>query len=256
MPKLDTHHLYQSPISAPCRAVQLHWFQLRAQTKDLPDLSVHNLDMSKGEHRQSEYLEINPRGCVPCLVTPWGPLAESRAIMLYLADMAALVAPGERAAFGGTPPAPPINTGLPDKLWSRAKVSEWLDWDQGEWYSAISSAVYPVAFGPQDHAAEKDLEKVGAVGATLVRALGDRPFILGDEWTIADISVAMSATLLQLVHYRFEGDLAPISAYMGRMSELPGWWEANKAFDQWRASEFPPPVSSDAKGDGDGDDAA
>jgi len=241
MPKLDLHHLYQSPVSAPCRAVQLLWFQLRTQTKDLPELSVHNLDLAKGEHRQPEYLEINPRGCVPCLVTPWGPVAESRAIMLYLADLAAVIAPGERASFGGAPTVAKINTGLPGKLWTRAKVAEWLDWDQGEWYGAISSAVYPVAFGPQDMPTEEALEKVAAAGATLVRALGDRPFLLGDEWTVADLSIAMSATLLQLVHYRFEGDLAPLSSYMGRMSELPGWWEVNKAFDEWRAHSFPAP---------------
>jgi len=255
MPKLDTHHLHQSPVSAPCRAVQLHLFQLRTQTKEIPSVIVHDLDLAKGEHREPAYLEINPRGCVPCLVTPWGPVAESRAIMLYLAELAGIVAqPAARASFGAPDASSsqaPINTGLPTKLWSRAKVAEWLDWDQGVWYAAISEAVYPVAFGGASEPDAKALEKVTAAGQTLVAALGDKPFITGDDWTVADLSIAMSATLLQLIHFRFDGELAPLSAYMGRMTELPGWWEVNKAFDTWRAADFPPPAD-----EGDGDDAA
>ena len=40
----------------------------------------------QGAHKQPDYLALNPKGKVPCLVTPTGPITENVAIALYLAS--------------------------------------------------------------------------------------------------------------------------------------------------------------------------
>ena len=48
---------------------------------------VREIDILRGEHREPEFLSVNPAGYVPALVTPEGQvLHEAAAIMLYLAD--------------------------------------------------------------------------------------------------------------------------------------------------------------------------
>lgn len=213
------------------------------------ELEVREIDLRAGEHKSDPILgEMNPRRCVPCLGTPWGGIAESRAIMVYLSELTELKGRGEhRAQFGASAKSWVVNTGLPEKLWQRAKVMEWLDWDQGSWYRAVSEAVYPVAFGGQSEPSVDAKARVVDESMVLLEALGDRTFLLGESWTLADITIAMNATLLQLVGFRFEGPLAPLSAWMGRMSELPGWWDVNKGFDQWRAfREFGPRSEAEA----------
>ena len=49
--------------------------------------TLREIDIDAGEHRGEAFLEINPAGYVPALVTPEGHvLHEAAAIMLYLAD--------------------------------------------------------------------------------------------------------------------------------------------------------------------------
>jgi len=44
------------------------------------------VDTEKGEHRTDEYRRLNPKGKVPVLVTPDGPLTECVALIEYLCD--------------------------------------------------------------------------------------------------------------------------------------------------------------------------
>ncbi len=47
---------------------------------------VRRIDFAKSEQQSDEYLQINPRGRVPSLVTPDGILTEAPAILTYLAQ--------------------------------------------------------------------------------------------------------------------------------------------------------------------------
>jgi len=54
------------------------------------DYTVRKIDLSAGEQRQADYLEINPAGRIPALVDTEGPggrieLSQSIAIMIYVA---------------------------------------------------------------------------------------------------------------------------------------------------------------------------
>lgn len=46
------------------------------------------VDVAGGEQTRSEYLRINPKGRVPVLLTPEGPLTETGAILEYLGETA------------------------------------------------------------------------------------------------------------------------------------------------------------------------
>jgi len=79
-----------------------------------------------GETRNSEFLEINPAGQVPVLIGPEGrALAQSNAIMLYLAGGSALI---------------------PADLWQKAKMNEWLFWEQYSHETAIAVARFQVVY--------------------------------------------------------------------------------------------------------------
>ena len=58
----------------------------------LCDADIHwepvRLDFSTGEQTKPDYLGINPKGRVPTLITPEGPLTETGAILEYLAETA------------------------------------------------------------------------------------------------------------------------------------------------------------------------
>ena len=51
------------------------------------DYEIARVDFTKGEQRAPEFLEINPKGRVPALVTEKGILTETPAILIYIAQM-------------------------------------------------------------------------------------------------------------------------------------------------------------------------
>jgi len=71
--------LYWLPLSPPARTV--YFFAVAAGI----EVELVHVDLQKGEHKQPEYLAINPNGQVPCLVDNDGfRVFESAAIMRYL----------------------------------------------------------------------------------------------------------------------------------------------------------------------------
>ncbi|MCE8007937.1 glutathione S-transferase family protein [Aestuariivita sp.] len=61
------------------------------------------VDRAKEGQRKPDYLRLNPNGLIPVLETPHGPIFETGAILLWLADTHGQMAPGpthcDRAAF-------------------------------------------------------------------------------------------------------------------------------------------------------------
>lgn len=127
----------------------------------------------QGETRSEEFLQLNPVGAIPVLELESGQaIAESAAILMYLAD-------GTRF--------------LPGERYSRAKVVQWLSFEQYYVEPTIGSLRFWTLTGRLHLNAGRMIASrrenaTRALGA-LERTLTDAPFLVGDSLTIADIAV-------------------------------------------------------------------
>ncbi|WP_159017251.1 glutathione S-transferase family protein [Cognatiluteimonas profundi] len=127
----------------------------------------------EGEGRKAAYRQVNPTGKVPAIQLDDGrTLAESNAILAYLAD---------RTAY------------LPSDAFARAKVHQWLSFEQEHVEMNIGSLRYWTMAGklPTRPQAIVDGKRVASQRTLQILdgQLALRPFIAGDDYTIADMSV-------------------------------------------------------------------
>jgi glutathione S-transferase len=127
----------------------------------------------EGEGRREAFLRVSPTGTVPAIALDDGRvLAESNAILCFLAD--------------GTPY-------LPDDGFGRAKVWQWMSFEQERIESQLGALRYWTMTGklarrPDALVAIK--RKAAARALTLLDAeLATRDFVAGDRYTVADIAV-------------------------------------------------------------------
>lgn len=164
---MRSYKVYGDSISGNCLKVK--W------TLDLLDQRYEWVETSvlKGETRTAEYLGLNPAGQVPLLITPDGQaLAQSNAILLYLAEK-----------HGGEV--------LPTAAFDRAKVYEWLFWEQYSHEPYIAVRRFLKAFlGKSDPDIDpKLLERGNAALTRMERQLEAAAFIAGEKFSVADISL-------------------------------------------------------------------
>lgn len=136
--------------------------------------------MSFGKTREVDYLAMNPNARIPTLVEGDYCLWESNSIMRYLC----------MAHGRGTPIYPEA-----PKL--RAGVDRWLDWT----LSMVQPVDRPVFWAlVRTPPAERDMVKIqgdadaaAEVWAIADRQLATRPFMEGDQFTLADIAIGAYA---------------------------------------------------------------
>ncbi|MEA2332506.1 MAG: glutathione S-transferase [Thermoleophilaceae bacterium] len=158
--------LHDNPSSGNCYKVRLLLAQL-----GLPYERVHT-DIFAGASQTEEFARLNPARQVPVLEPDEGePLPESNAILVHLAEGTGLL-PGDPAA--------------------RAQALRWLFFEQSEIVPSIAGLRFRVGIGrlaPGD----RDFERRHAAGAKALRVLDERlrsqPFLAGERYSIADISV-------------------------------------------------------------------
>ena len=159
----------------------------------------------EGEAQTPAFLAVNPGGAVPAIQLEDGRvLAESNAILTYLAH--------------GTPY-------LPADAFGAAKVQQWMSFEQ-DYVLAIASLRYWRMTGKLERRPEAlvNMRRAGGLKALeiLERELAARPFITGELYTIADMS------LFAYVHRADEAGL-PLSgfpavcAWIGRVKAQPGF---------------------------------
>ena len=123
------------------------------------------------ETRTDDFLAMNPAGQVPTIVLDDGrPLAQSNAIMLYLAVGSTLI------------PADP---------YQRAKMFEWLFWEQYSHEPTIAVVRFQMKYlgRPRSELDPALIAKAEAALTLLERALAGRPYLVGDDLTLADIAL-------------------------------------------------------------------
>jgi glutathione S-transferase len=162
----------------------------------------------EGEGQRPQYLAVNPTGAVPAIKLEDGRvLAESNAILFYLAE-------GSRF--------------LPQDSFQRAKVLQWMSFEADYIQATAGSLRYWTLTGKLSRRPKEMVEakRHGAVKAlaALDRELAQRSFIVGEDYTIADISlfaythVANDAEL-PLENYR------NIAAWIERVRSQPRFLE-------------------------------
>jgi glutathione S-transferase len=129
------------------------------------------VDVMSGATRTPEFLTLNPAGQVPAVVLQDGrPLAQSNAIILCLAEGSTLI---------------------PQDSYERARMLEWLFWEQYSHEPAIAVARFRMLFLGQsrDELDPKLLERGEAALARLELGLEQSPFLAGEHLTLADIAL-------------------------------------------------------------------
>jgi glutathione S-transferase len=162
------------------------------------------IDLLKGESRQPQFLARNANGKVPLLeVKPGQYLAESNAMLCHLAE--------------GTPY-------LPADAWQRAKVFEWLFFEQYSHEPYVATVRWWVHYlHKQDEWREKIAEamkKGYAALGVMESQLGQTPFLVGDRFSIADIA------LYAYTHVAHQGGydlsrLPAVTAWLERVGRQP-----------------------------------
>ena len=134
------------------------------------DYRLEHIDLEKGEHKQPDYLRINPMGKVPTLSDQGTPITETGAIFSHLADK---YAPGELAPLIKDP--------------KRSDYLKWLFFAAGVMEPAFCEKFFKWDVPPRRVAwgSFADMEK------TMIEGLAAAdPWLTGDQFTAADVYVA------------------------------------------------------------------
>jgi glutathione S-transferase len=191
--------LYNSRVSGNCYKVRL-----LAAHLGVP-LELHELSVVDRSDRAELIGHLNPARRVPTLVLDDGrPLGESNAILWYLAD-------------GGEY--------VPEDRYERAQVLQWQFFEQYQHEPSIAVVRFLLAYsGEAEKHADRIREQTVAGHVALdamERHLASRAFLVGERYSIADIS------LYAYTHVAHEGgfDLESypaIRAWLARVAGQPG----------------------------------
>lgn len=194
---MPTIHLYQFPLSGHAHRVKLFLSLLRLPFEETL------VDLTKGAHKRPEFLALNPFGQVPVIQDGDVTLADSNAILTYLAL--------RYDESGRWLPRDPVGA---------AKVQRWLSVAAGPLVNGPGDARVNVLFGrPQD-------ERCAQIAAQLFQRLdahlATSPYLAAEHPTIADIA------LYTYTSHAPEGGVSlepypQLRAWLARIEALPGY---------------------------------
>ena len=190
--------LYRNPKSGHCHRVELMLALLGL------DYETIDLDMANGAHKAADYLKISPFGLVPAIDDNGYTLADSNAILVYLAQT---YAKGSHW--------------MPEEPKTAAEVQRWLTVAADNIYSGPCAARLVKLFGaPLDH--EAAVAKAHKLFVLMDTHLVDREWLAADTITIADV-----AGYSYIAHAPEGGvDLSPyqqVQAWLSRIEAEPNF---------------------------------
>ena len=134
------------------------------------------IEMGEAGARTPEFLALNPNGRLPVIVDGDFVLPESLAITLYLAKKYSL------------------GTLYPAKLQDEARLWQWSFWALAEIDRGVNIwSLHAVRLPPHERNAglrEEALKVLAAPFAVLDKALAESAYLLGADFTVADLNVA------------------------------------------------------------------
>jgi glutathione S-transferase len=162
------------------------------------------VDLKRGAHKAPAFLQLNPFGQVPVLEDNGDVIADSNAILVYLA-----------AKYDAS------GRWLPRDALGVARVQRWLSIAAGPLAAGPATARLANVFGlPVDKARAQ--AGAAALFAIMEDELARRPHLAGDHPTIADVA------LYTYTAHAPDGDISlepypALRAWIGRVEALPGF---------------------------------
>ena len=184
------------------RALRVAWMLEELET----DYEVHLVDLAKGEGQSAEFRAINPAGKVPALQDGDLVMTESAAIVSYL---------GDKFAEKGLVPKPGTHERGRYEQWAHFAMSELEQplWTQGKHKFALpKERRVPEIFDTAAWEYQCGLKLTS-------EGLGDKPYILGDRFTAADILIGHTLFWGDKFGHPLEQD--NLQAYMKRVAARP-----------------------------------
>jgi GSH-dependent disulfide-bond oxidoreductase len=161
----------------------------------------HRVDFETKDQLSPEFLSLNPYEKIPAILDPDGPggkplaLFESGAILLYLADKAGMFMPRDAAG--------------------RWETIQWLMFQMGGIGPMFGQVGFFHKFAGRDYEDKRPRDRYAAQSSRLLgvlnQRLADRAWIMGEDYTIADI--ATFPWVRNLIGFYGAGDLVGISDF-------------------------------------------
>ena len=161
----------------------------------------HRVSFDTNDQKTPEFLSLNPNGKIPAILDPHGPggkplaLFESGAILIYLADKSGLFMPREPA--------------------QRYETIQWLMFQMSAIGPMFGQVGFFNKFAGKDYEDKRPLQRYIAESqrllAVLDRRLSEGPWIMGDDYGIADISTFPWVS--NLIGFYNAGDLVGIADF-------------------------------------------
>lgn len=169
----------------------------------------HLVDITNNESHTPEFRSLNPNAKIPAIVDPNGPggkplgLFESGAILIYLSDKTGKFVPADPA--------------------QRYETIAWLMWQMGAIGPMFGQVGFFNKFAGKAYEDKRPLQRYVDEAKRLLAImddrLKDREWIMGSEYTIADIS--MLGWVRNLITFYEARDLVAFDA----LSAVPAWLE-------------------------------
>jgi GSH-dependent disulfide-bond oxidoreductase len=161
----------------------------------------HRVDFDTNDQASPEFLSLNPYGKIPAILDPDGPggkplaLFESGAILIYLAEKAGRLLPREPA--------------------TRYETLQWLMWQMGGVGPMFGQVGFFNKFAGKDYEDKRPRDRYVAQArrllAVLDARLARRRWVMGDDYTIADI--AIFPWVRNLIGFYGAGELVGIAGF-------------------------------------------
>lgn len=165
---------------------------------------LHHVRIAQGEHRQPDFLALNPHGRIPVLTDDETGVAlfESAAILLYLAEKTGRL--------------------LPTDIQGRWEAIKWLQFHSSSVGPIIGQRVnFEVFDKARNPAALERYQRLTEDAlAVLDRRLTNQPYLAGDAYSIADIAHFGWSHIARIIDFDFSHH-RHLSAWHERVAARP-----------------------------------
>lgn len=207
--------LYSFSISPPCRAVFSTAEILGVELKE------KNFDLFKGEHLTEDFLKLNPHHKVPTITDGDYSIGESRAIQLYLFNKFA---------------KPEHDHLYPKDVQKRGRVDWLLNYDATTLFPNALSYFKAYRFAHRKPSEEETKNLLDSLDQLNNFYFRESDYFIGNELTLADISIVATLTFLDMIHFDFSkwGKIAKLI----QNSRETAWFKKGPAEYEQLASEW------------------